>query len=309
MLTIGRSNYMRFNHPAEAKLMKSVLPNSRISMAPITFEPPDNYPTKFNKKPPVAPRRSPRESYSDSGIEEPNSIMNKVSKFEYLAAQNALKSVSPKVFSANSVTVNTPAKDVLGKAPPNLQNFAKNLPQSAINYAESVNFNDKNHSIKNKTPDRQVFGRKSPSQYVNVTVNDTAKNCNNRVIIHENGCIPKHQNAYVNVTLVESDRHLSEMNNLNNKNISGSSQSLKNIGVNNFGNRMASPSPSFNRNPSPYYRSVTPSPVNSSPLDRRSGSVGELSKQLRGVSGSIEDLTHRKNEAEMRRNQVTYNNI
>lgn len=68
MLTIGRSNYLRFNHPAEAKLMKSVLPNPRISMAPITFEPADvNYQTKFNKKPPVVPKKSPRESFSDSG--------------------------------------------------------------------------------------------------------------------------------------------------------------------------------------------------------------------------------------------------
>lgn len=66
MLTIGRSNYLRFNHPAEAKLMKSVLPNPRISMAPITFEPAD-YQTKFNRKPPVVPKKSPRESLSDSG--------------------------------------------------------------------------------------------------------------------------------------------------------------------------------------------------------------------------------------------------
>lgn len=300
MLTIGRSNYMRFNHPAEAKLMKSVLPNSRISMAAITFEPQENYSAKFNKKPPVAPRRSPRESYSD--IDETNCIMSKVSKFEYLAAQNALKSVSPKVFSSNLVTVNTPAKDVLGKAPPNLQNFAKNLSQPAVNYTDnSANYVDKNHSNKNKTPDRPVLGRKSPSQYVNVTtVNDTAKNCNNRVIIHENGCIPKNQNTYMNVSLDSS--HFAELNNLNNKNC-GSSQSLKNIGLNNFG-KIATPSPSFNRNPSPYYRSITPSPVQQKSLDYRSGSVGELNSQVRGVSGSIEDLTQRNNEAELKRNQV-----
>lgn len=298
MLTIGRSNYMKFNHPAEAKLMKSVLSNSRLSMAPMTFESQDAYLSKFNKKPPVAPRRSPRESFAETGLEESsNCIMSKVSKFEYLAAQNALKNVSPKVFSANSVTVNTPAKDVLGKAPPNLKNFAKNLPQSAINYSDSVNYNDK----KNKTPDRQVFGRKSPSQYVNVTLNDTSpKNTNNRVIIHENGCIPKHQNAYVNVSIE------AEMNNLNNRNFAGSNQSLKNIGVNNFGNRMvATPSPSFNRNPSPYFRSITPSPVSPQvqQLENRSGSVGEL-RSGKSASGSIEDLTHRKHEAEHKRNQA-----
>ena len=37
MLCIGRSNYLRFNHPAEARLMKSILPNARISMAPLTL--------------------------------------------------------------------------------------------------------------------------------------------------------------------------------------------------------------------------------------------------------------------------------
>lgn len=298
MLTIGRSNYMRFNHPAEAKLMKSVLPNSRISMAPISFEPQDAYPAKFNKKPPVVPRRSPRESFSD--IDETNCIMSKVSKFEYLAAQNALKSVSPKVFSSNLVTVNTPAKDVLGKAPPNLQNFTKNLSQSAVNYNENVNFTDKNYINKNKTPDRPTFGTKSSSSYSNVSVEN--KNFNNKVIIHENGCIPKPQNSYVNVSLDPSNYN--EMNNLNNKNC-GSNQSLKNVGVNNFG-RITTPSPSFNRNPSPYFRSITPSPIMSKSLDYRTGSVGELNSQVMHVTGSIEDLTQRKNEAELRRNQVSY---
>lgn len=39
MLTIGRSNYLRFNHPEEAKLMKSVLPTAHLSMAPIQYQP------------------------------------------------------------------------------------------------------------------------------------------------------------------------------------------------------------------------------------------------------------------------------
>ena len=37
MLCIGRSNYLRFNHPAEARLMKSILPSARLSMAPLTL--------------------------------------------------------------------------------------------------------------------------------------------------------------------------------------------------------------------------------------------------------------------------------
>lgn len=176
MVTIGRSNYMRFNHPAEAKLMKSVLPNPRISMPSISFEQENQiHQVKFLKKPPVAPKRSPRESYSDSGSEEaPSSIMTKVSKFEYLAAQNLKKSISPKVFTSSAVTVNTPAKDVLGKSPPDLHNLAKNLPQSALNYSE-LNHNEKQ---KVKVRDWPLFGKKSP-QYVNVELNDT-KSINNR---------------------------------------------------------------------------------------------------------------------------------
>ncbi len=45
MLCIGRSNYYRFNHPEEAELMKTILPNARISSVPLHFanaEPPGN---------------------------------------------------------------------------------------------------------------------------------------------------------------------------------------------------------------------------------------------------------------------------
>lgn len=293
---------MRFNHPAEAKLMKSVLPNSRISMAPITFEPQENYPAKFNKKPPVVPRRSPRESFSEIDEQSNISIMSKVSKFEYLAAQNALKSVSPKVFSSNLVTVNTPAKDVLGKAPPNLQNFTKNLSQSAVNYNnDSVNF-DKNQINKNKMADNQNGGyKKILPNYTNVSME--TKSINNKVIIHENGCIPKQQNSYVNISMdAMINPNYSEMNNLNNKN-NGSSQSLKNIGVNNFA-KITTPSPSFNRQPSPFFRSVTPSPIMSKSFEYKTGSVGELNLHHKHPSGSIEDLRERNNDAELKRNQV-----
>ncbi|XP_044254056.1 pleckstrin homology-like domain family B member 2 [Tribolium madens] len=231
MLTIGRSNYMRFNHPAEAKIMKSVLPNPRISMASITFEPDNSFQSKYNKKPPAVPRKNSKESLIESGVEEPvpSSIMTKVSKFEYLAQQNFKKSISPKVFSSNLVTVNTPAKDVLGKSPPDLQNFSKNLPQNVLNYSE-MNHNEKQQI---KSSDRPMFGKKSP-QYVNVTVSEK-KNINNKVIIYENGCIPKNQNV--------------ECNEWNNK-----SSSNKNVNM----NRALTPSPNYNRNPSPLFRSTTP---------------------------------------------------
>ncbi|CAG9763409.1 unnamed protein product [Ceutorhynchus assimilis] len=270
MLTIGRSNYLRFNHPAEAKLMKSVLPNPRISMAPITFEPADVNYQKFNKKPPAVPKKSPRESLSDSD-EAPSSIMTKVSKFEYLAAQNLKKSYSPKVFTSNVPTVNVPVKDVLGKDYDSLS-LRKSLPQSAVNYVE-LNTQDKQQ---NKTPG-QIFRHKQP-QYVNVTVNET-KNINNRVIIYENGCIPKN-NPNVNF----------DHNDLNNKTVN------KNVNIN-----KANMSPSFSRNPQYFNRSPSPASTNSNLKieHRRSGSVGE------------EDFDSRKYEAEVRRNQQSnhYENV
>lgn len=279
MLTIGRSNYMRFNHPAEAKLMKSVLPNSRISMAPITFEV-DNQ-QKNPKKPPAVPRKSPRGSLSDSGSDEPpSSIMTKVSKFEYLAAQNLKSSISPKVFSSNLVTVNTPAKDVLGKAPPDLQSLTKHLPQSALNYAD----NDRQIS---KIPERQIFGRKSPN-YVNVTINET-KTINNRVFIYENGCSQKNQN----VNLDHNDLNI----------VNKTSAADKNVNV----GRVLTPSPGYNRNPTPYYRSATASPIPCKvQVGVRSASCEKISSSPAGISGSLEDLTHRQNEAEVLRNKVNY---
>ncbi|XP_019753738.1 pleckstrin homology-like domain family B member 1 isoform X4 [Dendroctonus ponderosae] len=284
MLTIGRSNYLRFNHPAEAKLMKSVLPNPRISMAPITFEPADmNYrESKLNKKPPVVPRKSPRESLSDSGSEEPpSSIMTKVSKFEYLAAQNLKKAYSPKVFTSNVPTMNVPVKDVLGKDIDSLS-LRKSLPQSAVNYVE-LNTNEKQQ---NKIPDcvsgQTIFTKQKQPAYVNVTVNET-RNINNRVIIYENGCIPKSSNVNF------------DHNDLNNK------TATKNVNV----NRANAPSPSFSRNPAQFYRSVTPSPIsNNMKIEhRRSGSVGELPANY---VEDLDSLASRKHEAEIRRNQLLF---
>lgn len=229
MISIGRSNYLRFNHPEEANLMKSVLPNTRISMAPIQFLQNENYTVhqqntqtnqnfstkdvrttnqSFNnppdekdridklidslnsykgqaaldneldminkeigrRKPPVAPRRmyrdldqtsnssnSDQEAISQMSDTPPKtgSIMSKVSKFEYYVknSQRGTKSPSaneiwsPKVFSANSSTMNTPAKDVLngGKSLP--LNYAKNVQQtdnSVYNGQKKVYLNENN---------------------------------------------------------------------------------------------------------------------------------------------------------------------
>lgn len=123
---------MRFNHPAEAKHLRSVLPHSRISMAPITFTPPadgcqqqqppppppneNHHPHRhLERKPPVAPRKSPRNSCSDDEI----GFLGKLTKFEMLSRQQGtVRSgcVSPKVFPAGALTTNVPADQILGHA-------------------------------------------------------------------------------------------------------------------------------------------------------------------------------------------------
>ncbi|EGI65958.1 Pleckstrin-like proteiny-like domain family B member 2 [Acromyrmex echinatior] len=113
MLSIGRSNYMRFNHPAEAKHLRSVFPHSRISMAPISFALPDGQPQEnhhLERKPPVAPRKSPRNSCSDDEM----GFLSKLTKFEMLSKQNRTNCVSPKVFPAGALTTNVPADQILG---------------------------------------------------------------------------------------------------------------------------------------------------------------------------------------------------
>lgn len=108
MLTIGRSNYLRFNHPAEAKHLKSVLPNTRLSMAPMSFESLNG----CNKPPAAPPRKSPRNSGCSD--EEVN-FLGKLSKFEMMARQaRAANCVSPKVFPSGSLTTSVPADQILG---------------------------------------------------------------------------------------------------------------------------------------------------------------------------------------------------
>lgn len=69
-----------------------------------------------SQKPPIVPKRSPRDSWGDvSNSSSCNSedccVLGKVSRFEYLAQKQA---ISPKVFPAGSATVNSPVSAVLG---------------------------------------------------------------------------------------------------------------------------------------------------------------------------------------------------
>lgn len=82
-------------------------------MAPISFALPDGQPQEnhhLERKPPVAPRKSPRNSCSDDEM----GFLSKLTKFEMLSKQNRTNCVSPKVFPAGALTTNVPADQILG---------------------------------------------------------------------------------------------------------------------------------------------------------------------------------------------------
>lgn len=116
MITIGKSNYLRFNHPAEAELMRSHIgSNERISMPQIDFA--QDTSSSGSGSGSSTDGRSPCEEFLKASS----------ASTAKAAAQNNMNNFhSPKVFAADSVTVNTPAKDVLGA---NFTNFTKNLTQ------------------------------------------------------------------------------------------------------------------------------------------------------------------------------------
>ncbi|KAM3969037.1 LOW QUALITY PROTEIN: uncharacterized protein ACR2FA_003402 [Aphomia sociella] len=259
MLTIGRSNYLRFNHPEEAMLMKSVLPSAHMSMAPIQFQPnehcitgyvshhsepsnqcyqtaniqkiyKDNSLTQLDheldmtlkemsrKKPPVAPRKPYRDlDQSDSNSDQESrpkvsSIMAKVSKFEYYAKQqkvgrsqfytsNELE-ISPKVFSSNSLTVNTPAKDVLGGK--NVPNYMNKVKQEQ----KVVQVNDNNLDPKNCSYANVAIRNKSKIDDIVRNFDDTTRGDFNRLPKINNDQQAKSDNIYgrINITQEQNDK-------------------------------------------------------------------------------------------------------
>lgn len=141
MITIGKSNYLRFNHPAEAELMRSTIgSNERISMPPIDFAHDSTSSGSGGSSTDGSPCEMLRSGNGDSPTPPPTGSsasqsqppppllakMNKSPAFGSASAQNMNNFHSPKVFAADSVTVNAPAKDVLGAK---FNNFTKNLTQ------------------------------------------------------------------------------------------------------------------------------------------------------------------------------------
>lgn len=129
-------------------------------------------------KPPVAPK--------DDKI---TSIMSKVSKFEYYAKQhknvgrsqfytNTESEISPKVFSSKSLTVNTPAKDVLGGK--TIPNYMKTKDQKVVinenNTVDPKSCTYANVAIRNNTKIGDIvknFDEKLPKKVNNDVMNDS----------------------------------------------------------------------------------------------------------------------------------------
>lgn len=136
MLTIGKSTYLRFNNPAEAELIKSSLgSNDRISMPQIDF---NQDSSSSNEGTPVDALKNLNEIIDLPNYQRPHhnndSILDNLTKNDFMTNFNNFH--SPKVFTADSVTVNVPA-DVLGAK---FNNFTKNFTQIFTR-------NDKNSNV------------------------------------------------------------------------------------------------------------------------------------------------------------------
>lgn len=228
MLSIGRSNYMRFNNPAEAKQLKSILPNARISMAPISFSLlPDNLDEHLHRKPPVAPRKSPRNSCSDDEV----GFMGKLTKFEMLARQSR-NCVSPKVFPAGSLTTNVPADQILGHSrTPSFTSLNKNYNSPLRNLTNfdrsrsntpSLTFNNSSSGNNyNNIDERQKIDSRTPSRS-NTPNSDYHTSTPNQIQI------------YSTTEAFQNKNYKPQYNENNNENHSSQQSSLTKLHANNF---------------------------------------------------------------------------
>ncbi|XP_066993440.2 pleckstrin homology-like domain family B member 1 isoform X2 [Anabrus simplex] len=270
MICIGRSNYLRFNHPAEARLMKSILPNTRISMVPLNFYPGgemmDSY---LSGKPPMAPRRSPRDSWGDvsnssscnSGSEE-GCGLGKSSKLEYSsrASLGSARHLSPKVFPPGSSTVSSPASVVLGTNHPG-RNY-QNSPSPA-------NTNGVQLRSRSATPTNLSFNsvHSSPSHIINGEISRSQSSTPTVGIQSRSPGTPLSSSRSVTCSPAFDRSRSGDSVSL----LSGS-VTYENIVLGSTASRsggsdyrgVSTPSPAFNRNPQPYrttgHRSITPSP-------------------------------------------------
>ncbi|KAM8720557.1 hypothetical protein ACLKA7_006577 [Drosophila subpalustris] len=126
MITIGNSNYLRFNNPDEAQMMRSAMgSNERISMPQIDFThqaATSSHERDFNQSLEL-------ESFYESIINPFKNNHSAASNHSQNGSNVDLHGVlqCPKVFSSDLVTVNMPARDVLGQK---YASFARNLAEN-----------------------------------------------------------------------------------------------------------------------------------------------------------------------------------
>lgn len=266
MVCIGRSNYLRFNHPAEARLMKSVLPNPRISMLPITFHPGEDciFGSGIDGKPPPAPRRSggSRDSWGE---------LSSASSDDLAARIEMSRFISPKVFPPGSSTVNSPASVVLG-------------PRSTTPYRQ-IQYNRSSDNMKNSSP----YGMENYDS--RIVYNPTGRLVNGNALV--NGNVYQNVSQFAPVPpRVDSPQSTQSPSSVNSSRVNSvSSQSPSehapspSSGKPSPSRVLSIPSPAFDRNPSYNARKSVTSPTSS-------------------WDSSIEDLTARKGELENKRKQA-----
>ncbi|PNF31831.1 hypothetical protein B7P43_G09261, partial [Cryptotermes secundus] len=327
MLCVGRSNYLRFNHPAEARLMKSILPNTRISMVPLALHPGTEGTEGFalERKPPMAPRRSPRDSWGDmSTSSEDGCVLGKVSRFELMAhsqnkgVTNRLQHFSPKVFPAGCPTANSPASAVLGpsRASPvthvspltNGMSGRSSTPQNSAPSSQTITSVQNGFSSRSRSATPTGLPHTSHMFSSTPLVNGTtARSVTPLCSIHGSKLVTNRTPVGMSRSVTSSpafdrsvhnsDRSMGSTGSLSGSNEPSSSftkSSNSSYGPSvGYSTRLTTPSPAFNRNPLPYspgsaFRSVTPSPPRSTGLGASSTPVGHR-RTLSAGSGDVAD--------------------
>ncbi|KAH8289771.1 hypothetical protein KR054_010780 [Drosophila jambulina] len=179
MITIGNSNYLRFNNPDEAQMMRSAMgSNERISMPQIDF-------TQSARQAHDLSQSLELESFYES-------IINPINHNNNNHNPSAYELDCPKVFSADLVTVNMPAKDVLGQK---YASFARNLAE--------------NHRNEKQLNNQFAKGVGSNSGYWNVPSNAAIYKEQQQLIQHQHQHQQAQQQAPTDhlLTKVNNDRY------------------------------------------------------------------------------------------------------
>ena len=247
----------------------------------------------LERKPPVVPRRSPRDSWGDmSSSSEDCCVLGKVSRFEFLAhsqnnkgAQNRLQHFSPKVFPAGCPTANSPASAVLGPSRaspvPHLTAVTNGINSRCSSPQNSTFISTVQNGVACRSRSGTPTGMSNSSPLSSCTPVMSGKTVRSVTPVggHSSNAATDRAASGMSRSVTSSpafdrslhscDRSLGSTRSLSGSNepsatFSRTSESSYGPAVG-LSPRFATPSPAFNRNPLPYspgsaFRSVTPSP-------------------------------------------------